>query len=74
MINKEFVKELRGQVSDLIIEYRKAKSLYDNAGMNADLKADALTAMANLLSLQNVAILNLNNFNNALSLQQTDKK
>jgi hypothetical protein len=74
MINKEFVKELRGQVADLLIEYRKAKELYDNAGMNAELKVDALQAMANLLQLQNIAILNLNNFNNALSLQKTDTR
>jgi hypothetical protein len=66
MINKEFIKELRGQISGLVKEYKKAKTVYDGSGLNADLKAEALQTMAAVLQLQNVAIQNLANFNYAL--------
>lgn len=75
MINKEFVKELRWTISGLVKEYRKAKEVYDNSGLNAELKVDALNTMATILQLQNVAIQNLANFNYALSNNVTpDKK
>ncbi len=67
MTTNEMVKQLRWQISGLMKEYEKAKGVYDNSGLNADLKAEALNSMATVLQLSNVAIINLGNFNLALS-------
>ena len=46
------------QIEDLLSEYDKAKELYDNAGLNAELKESALQAMANIMQLQQLALNN----------------
>jgi hypothetical protein len=69
--NNEIVKELRSQLSGLMDEYDIAKGVYDKAGLNAELKADALNTMANVIQLEGVAINNIANFNHALSLKPT---
>lgn len=70
--NQEIVSLLRSQVVGLLGEFSKQKGVYDNAGLNANLKGEALNAMANALALQEVAIRNLGNWNYALGLN--DKK
>jgi len=73
MTNNEIIKGLRGQLSGLMKEYDKAKGIYDNAGLNAELKADALNTMASVIQLEAVAVNNIGNFNHALSLKQPIK-
>lgn len=63
---------LHAQVIGLITEYTKQKSIYDNAGLNANLKAEALQGMANALQLQAQAIANYSNYKYALSLTKED--
>jgi hypothetical protein len=70
--NNDIVALLRSQVIGLLAEYQKQKGVYDNAGMNNNLKGEALNAMANALALEEVAIRNLANWNYALGL--SDKK
>ena len=70
--NNDIVALLRSQVVGLLAEYQKQKGVYDNAGLNNNLKGDALNAMANALALQEVAIRNLGNWNYSLGL--SDKK
>jgi hypothetical protein len=74
MTDKEMIKEMRNQLGGLIKEYVKAKGIYDNAGLNAELKADALNTMASVLQLEGVAINNIANFNHALSLAKGTTK
>jgi len=71
MTNNEIIKGLRVQLSGLMKEYDKAKGIYDNAGLNAELKADALNTMASVIQMEAVAINNVANFNHALSLKPT---
>ena len=71
MTDKEMIKGLRGIIAGLISEYEKQKNLYDKAGLNAELKADALNGMANVVQLQGLAIQNLGNFNLSLGAKPT---
>lgn len=52
-------KQLKDQIKDLISDYEKARNVFNGAGMNAELKNEALQGMANALQLQQVALQNL---------------
>jgi hypothetical protein len=71
--NKDVASLLRGQVIGLLTEYVKQKGIYDNSGLNAELKGEALQAMASALQLQELAIRNLANWNYALGLNEKPK-
>jgi hypothetical protein len=53
-------------VADLTADYERARNLYDKAGLDANLKENALQAMANAMQLQNVAIQNYANWKHVL--------
>lgn len=66
MILKDAKVKLKNQVTGLIKEYEKVKGIFDNAGLNAELKNEALNGMANALQLQSVA---LQNFSTMLQIE-----
>jgi hypothetical protein len=44
--------------SGLVKDYEKARGIYDSAGLNDELKTNALNSMATALQLQSVALEN----------------
>jgi hypothetical protein len=54
--------DLEDVVIGLLDEYKRVKQLYDDAGIDVNIKEQALQGMANTLQLMNMAIQNYANW------------